>query len=401
MSSPFLRIALASLDDRIHRLCREVLSERIGNAWDLHFPAENPAATDFDLIIWDFCPEAPAPEFLPSGDGHRNLFLVDRKHLSVFREALPFPHPRILLKPVTHVTLNAFLEQCIADLTPGLMQDSGSAGTLRTDRDEILQSLLLANLRLQEYDQDRTAFLTRAVHDFRAPLTALTGYCGLMLDEQLGPLSEDQKEVLERMRHSAERLSRMASAMFQLGVRRRVDSGAAVLAANDIRECVEQALHELAHLILEKNLSVAVDINPPAEPLLFDAHKLEQVLVNLLDNACRFTPKFGMIEIRGYPFFWERRVAAPGACVTGNRRTREVRSPNSFRVNIRDSGPGIPSDHVNTIFEEYTSYSGGWDRSGGGLGLAICRLLMSQHRGHIWAESDETGAIFSLVLPLK
>ena len=96
------------------------------------------------------------------------------------------------------------------------------ANSLRADRDEILQCLIQANLKLQEYDQDRTTFLARAVHDFRAPLTAISGYCGLLLGEPLGPLTENQREVLRRMQHSTKRLSRMASAMFQLSVGRHV-----------------------------------------------------------------------------------------------------------------------------------------------------------------------------------
>src|SRR5581483_4755159 len=76
-------------------------------------------------------------------------------------------------------------------------------------------SLLRTILRLQEYDRERTNFLARAVHDFRAPLTALSGYCGLLLDGPLGAL-ETQREVLQRMQNSIQRLSRMASAMLLL-----------------------------------------------------------------------------------------------------------------------------------------------------------------------------------------
>jgi signal transduction histidine kinase len=84
-----------------------------------------------------------------------------------------------------------------------------------------------------------------------------------------------------------------------------------------------------------------------------------------------------------------------------DRRAKQVKTPNSFRVDIRDSGPGIPAAHVVRIFEEYTSYSGGQDRSGGGLGLAICRMILEQHRGRVWAESHTAGAVFSFVLPVQ
>ena len=62
---------------------------------------------------------------------------------------------------------------------------------------------------------------------------------------------------------------------------------------------------------------------------------------------------------------------------------------------------GIPTVNVAKIFEDYTSYSGGQDRAGGGLGLAICRMILQQHRGRVWAESHTAGALFSFVLPVS
>lgn len=396
-----MRLTLVSKDADLFRLCREILAERLGPAWDLQANDENGSVLESDLTIWDFFPDSPAPAHLPSAQEHRHLFLVSRKHLDEFRHHISSPRARILLKPVTRVTLSALLEQCIADVGACGSRHDWPMGALRADRDEILQSLIMANLKLQEYDQDRTTFLTRAVHDFRAPLTALSGYCGIMLAEHLGSLTEEQKDALERMQRSAQRLSRMTSAMFQLGLARRNGNDAPLLRPGDIGDCIEQALHEHAHLITEKNLSVSVEVSLPAAPLLFDTGKLEQAFVNLLDNACRFAPKCGLIEIRGYPFFWERRLASLSAGTVSDRRRTASPDPNAFRVNIRDSGPGIPTEHLGRLFEEYSSYSGGRDRSGGGLGLAICKMIVAQHRGRIWAESSDIGAVFSFVLPLK
>jgi signal transduction histidine kinase len=70
-------------------------------------------------------------------------------------------------------------------------------------------------------------------------------------------------------------------------------------------------------------------------------------------------------------------------------------------VDIHDSGPGISPAHLDKIFDEFTSYSGGQDRSGGGLGLAICRMTMRNHQGRIWAENGPAGAVFSFVLPYQ
>jgi signal transduction histidine kinase len=135
--------------------------------------------------------------------------------------------------------------------------------------------------------------------------------------------------------------------------------------------------------------------------LYFEPDQIEQLLINLLDNACKFTPKGGAIEIRGYPFFQERRDERLIAPFSHERRNQVSREPNSFRLDLRNSGSQIPEEHLGMIFEEYTSFAGKLDRSGGGLGLAICRLIVSQHNGWIWAQNTETGPMFSFTLPLR
>jgi len=203
------------------------------------------------------------------------------------------------------------------------------------------------------------------------------------------------------MLHSATRLSRISTAMFQLTVPPKVDQDLNLEQA-DLRDCLDQAMHEVALILKEKRISVTVEIEPAPDGLLFEKSQMEQTLVNLLENACKFTPREGTIEISGYPFFWERRAVQSVAIDRSlDRRTQQAAGFNAFRVDIRDNGPGIPAAHVLKIFEEYTTYGGGQDRSGGGLGLAICRMILSRHSGRIWAESHPSGALFSFVLPLQ
>jgi hypothetical protein len=81
------------------------------------------------------------------------------------------------------------------------------------------------------------------------------------------------------------------------------------------------------------------------------------------------------------------------------RRRHMIQNANSYRIDIKDSGAPIPQEHLERIFEEYTSYSGGRDRSGGGLGLSICRMIINQHDGRVWAENTDAGPMFSFALP--
>jgi signal transduction histidine kinase len=270
---------------------------------------------------------------------------------------------------------------------------------MRTDRDKMLECVIDANLKLQTYDQERTNFLARAMHDFRAPLSAMDGYCSLLLTEQLGPITENQRQAFQRVRQSVKRLSRMATGMFQLSIGGKVEAKLR-LQKGDSQTCLDQALHELKPLVDQKRLKISVDLQPPAAPLYFEQEQIAQVFVNLLENACRFTPKSGFVEITGYPFAWERRRSAM-ICPAdaADRRIADSGAPNSYRIDIRDNGPGVCPEHLDKIFEEYTSYGGGDDRSGGGLGLAICKSIVCAHQGYIWANNCTGGAVFSFVLP--
>lgn len=387
-----MNFTLVSRDREVLALCREILAKDSEEHRCNSAASREEANEDADVYLWDIEPGAEPPVLCASPSRH--LFLVNRKDLPRFRDQVS-AEPSVLLKPVTRATLEVFLAMALAPVSNRPVP----ATSLRADRDEILQCLIQTNLRLQEYDQDRTTFLARAVHDFRAPLTALSGYCGLLLEEPLGPLNESQKEVLRRMHHSAKRLSRMAGAMFQLSVGRHVKRHPE-LKRGDIRECLEQALHEVAPFADDKNIAIRVDLAPFDEPLYFESSQIEQVLINILDNACKFTPKAGLIEIRGYPHFWDRRVNRSSVPSAAERRRFQNTNPNTYRIDIQDSGTPIPAEHLEQIFEEYTSYGGGRDRSGGGLGLAITRMIVLQHEGRIWAENTETGPLFSFVLPL-
>lgn len=390
-----MHIQLVSTDKSLYALCRETLAGFRGNDWTLNVGPTPDDSSAPDLVIWDCDSNVPLPRELNFEQERNNLFLVSRKKMAVLLERLPMAAVAILLKPVNKATLRAFLEHAVARHEKNRATDVDS---LRADRDEILQCLLHANLKLQEYDQDRTNFLARAVHDFRAPLTAVDGYCGLVLGQQLGPITEEQQEVLERMQHSIKRLSRMATAMFQLSVGRQVEKRPN-LQKGDIEACIDQAMHEIAPFGEAKHIHLTLQMMRPPQALFFDREQIEQVLINLLDNACKFTPKYGTIEVRGYPYFWERRAKLKTAITNGERRTSRLQAPNAFRVDICDSGPGVPFENLEKIFEEYTSYSGGQDRSGGGLGLAICKFILNSHQGQVWAESGERGSTFAFVLP--
>ncbi|MBZ0275122.1 MAG: hypothetical protein K8I60_03190, partial [Anaerolineae bacterium] len=121
-------------------------------------------------------------------------------------------------------------------------------------------------------------------------------------------------------------------------------------------------------------------------PLLgIDSDKVERVLQNLVDNALKYTPAEGRVTINAYP---------QGAQGT---------PPTFIRVNVTDSGPGIPDSYKIRIFDRYVQVEGRrGSRRGTGLGLTFCRMVVEAHGGHIWVEDNPGGgSIFAFTLPIS
>jgi len=342
---------------------------------------------DADLYIWDYAPDAGLDSTVLGRPAAQHLVVVDPKYVDALASIQNCIC--ILLKPVTPFTLNAFVELAFKNWEA--RRQAREVETLRLDRDTLLQYVLEVNLRLQEYDQARSNFLARALHDFRAPLTALHGYCGLLADGKLGAISPPQRQLLERMSYSTKRLARLAGGTLELLLQGRFEKLTETREAC-IEETLSQALADVAPFVQDKALKVDVQITKYEGRLFFEPEKIHQVLVNLLENSCKFTPKNGNIQIRGYPIPGHRSESAHAA--------RSTRPANMYRVDICDSGPGVPPNLAERIFEEFASYSGANDRSGGGLGLAICKSIIAAHHGTIWATPGEDGGRFSFVLPL-
>lgn len=394
-----MRIRLVSDDQFLYKLCREVLLGFNGRNWDFAMVAPGGQTVPADLLIWDLSPDRKPPQSLDSDPQRRNILLVERQHVGALQGRLPLVWG-FVLKPVNPVMLHALIEEAAEQhQTAAQRGKSETADQLRRERDEMLQHLLQANLKLQEYDQDRTNFLAHSVHDIRAPLMAIQGYCSLLLDNQMGFLNAEQTKVLERMQRSIKRLSRLTNGMFHMSVDPRSTRRPASK-RGDIEACVAQAVHELTPVLESKHIETLVRLEPPTRTLFFDEIQIEQVLVNLLDNASRFTPRGGRIEVRGRSVFWDRRRAnITGDVRRPERRESVTRESNAYRVEVHDSGPGVRPGDLDWIFEEYATGAKSHESSRAGLGLTICRQFIHAHGGAIFAESAGPGGCFVFVLP--
>jgi len=230
---------------------------------------------------------------------------------------------------------------------------------------------------LAETERLRSALLTSISHDLRTPLASIIGTVTSL--RSFGKLYDDntRDEMLATALEEAERLNRFVANLLDMT---RIDSGAIELRREmtDLSDVVGSALQRCGKILADHRVAVTLAPDLPMFPL--DFVLTEQVLVNLLDNAAKYTPKGTTVDLDA------RRVEGDVA------------------IEVRDEGPGVPEDDLERIFDKfYRVRSGDRQRAGTGLGLAICRGFIEAQGGTIRAanRTDRSGAVFTIRLPVE
>jgi phosphoserine phosphatase RsbU/P len=253
---------------------------------------------------------------------------------------------------------------------------------------------------LQERFQRTTNALSSAAHDLKTPLAILNGYVDLLHSEKLGPLNSRQHEVLTDMQASGKRLQQFIqdfltySALETGGLTMTFENG-------DLNDCLSGVCRLWSTRFQEKGLALYFLPNEKLPVFSFDSAKLERVISNLLENSFKFVPQGGTVWLHAEPYMWERRAAAQPAS-SGERRRQETSQPNSVKVSVSDTGPGIPAEFHQEVFDDFFRLPGSENQEGVGLGLAIVRRLVQGMGGKVWVESDSgAGCKFSFLIPFK
>ena len=261
------------------------------------------------------------------------------------------------------------------------------------------ENLLREYKELRERFQRTTNALASAAHDLKTPLSILNGYVELLQNEKLGSLNDRQREVLHDMRASGKRLQQFIqdfltySALETGGLRMQFDAG-------NINECLSEMCRLWSNRFQEKGLALYFLANDKLPIFPFDSPKLERIISNLLENSFKFTPEGGTVWLHAEPHMWERRAAALPS--SAERRRQNVTHPNSVKVSVSDTGPGIPAEFHLEVFDDFFRLPGTEAKEGMGLGLAIARRLVQGMGGKIWVESDAgAGCKFSFLIPYK
>lgn len=238
--------------------------------------------------------------------------------------------------------------------------------TLQEKVEEATHKLRATNDKLKRMDETKDEFISMASHQLRTPLTSVKGYVSMVLDGDVGPISDQQRELLNQSFQSSQRMANLISDLLNLS---RINTGKFVIELSpvDLRGVVTAELDQLREMAVDKNIKLTYD--PPADfpTLMLDDGKMHQVVMNLIDNALYYTP--------------------PGGSVT----VTLTETPTAVEFRVIDTGIGVPRDSERHLFTKmYRAENARRARPDGtGLGLFMVKKVVIEQKGAIIFETEE------------
>jgi signal transduction histidine kinase len=267
------------------------------------------------------------------------------------------------------------------------------------------QELEEANRKLQEAlvcaeagIKARSEFLANITHELVTPLNSIIGFSQILLDGHKGPLNDKQHSYVQKILLSGERLNEAYSEILQITS---IESGIAGLQTSrfQIKDLLQSSLLHFKNKALEQGITLSMVIEPPLETLIEADHsKIQQVMFTLLDNAIKFTPAGGSVEISA------RLIRDEGGdepciqmCNAGERSSPII-------ISVTDTGIGIREEDIPKLFRPFQQLESVYTKKyrGTGIGLLLAKKLVELHGGRIWVESElGKGSTFSYAIPMR
>jgi PAS domain S-box-containing protein len=270
------------------------------------------------------------------------------------------------------------LEQMVNERTANLEKVNEQLRKEIDDRKQAEQELLIAKRQAEAANQAKSDFLANMSHELRTPLHAILSFASFGIKKYTTAKPEKILDYFNRIKKSGTTLLNLLNNLLDLS---KLESGKTTFAfePTDLVMLVKSVTDEFEMLLSERDLSIQHESCELNEEVLLDAEKIKQVLRNLLNNAVKFSPDGGSINVVVY------------------------RSGGSIGVSISDRGPGIPENELEAVFDKFVQSSKTNTGAGGtGLGLAICHEIITEHKGRIWAQNrPEGGVVLSFEIPLS
>ncbi len=242
------------------------------------------------------------------------------------------------------------------------------------DNMEYLQWIFRDITERKNLDVLRDDLIGMIYHDLRSPLANVI-YSMDVLDSVLEEGESTARSLVQVAVRSTERIQRLTSSLLDI---KTLESGQPIVNRQEtaLEEIVKYAVDAVSQLAESKTQRISVVLEEGLPSPLVDADMIRRVVINLVENAVKYTP-------------------AGGEVIIGGRR-----APGGVEIWVQDNGPGIPLEQQKTIFDKYARLHS--DGAGIGLGLAFCRLAVEGHGGRIWVESgDSAGARFAFLIPME
>ena len=244
-----------------------------------------------------------------------------------------------------------------------------------------------ANQELRKIDAMKSEFVSVASHELRTPLAAIKNSVQLMLSGKTGEINENQVKFLSMAERNINRLTNILNDLLNLS---KIESGKIELKFEDIelKGLIELTASSLRIQADGKSIQIEVEVPEQLPAVYGDPEKIEQILTNIIGNSIKFTAEGGKILITA-------KLLSP---------EKEGGPRHTVAVYVKDTGIGIPPEHLEPIFEKFHQVEGSLHRSvsGTGLGLAITKGLVEAHQGKIWVESEVgKGSTFTFTLPIS
>lgn len=314
-------------------------------------------ATEMGVIRWVFEHNQPAGRGTGTIPGAKALYLpLAASRGSIGAIGVRPNDDHVLETPEQLHQLETFANQTAMAIERGLLAEEAHTAQMRVETEKL-----------------RSSLLSSVSHDLRTPLAAITGAASSLLQTEPSLDSGTRRELTETVRDEADRLGRLVQNLLDMT---RLESGAVVARKewHALEDALGPALQRLGPALRERQVSIRIPEDLPLVPM--DDVLVEQVLINLLDNATKYTPGMTPVDISA------------------------VFKDAAVEVTVADRGSGLGPEEVERVFDKF--YRGGKPSGrGAGLGLPICRGFIEAHGGRIWATNrPEGGAIFRFTLPL-